>query len=83
MKKEDYAKLIEKVDTDRSKSDLEAFAEGAALLAKLGGKNIASDHEVIYCEGPEIEELSEEDARKLAELGFRDYDNDMGFQYFT
>jgi hypothetical protein len=44
---------------------------------------MATDHEVMYAGGPEIEDLSEQDAKTLCDLGWNDYGDDMGFTFFT
>jgi hypothetical protein len=83
MNRDDYNKLIQETETDFSKNELVRCAEGLTLLAKLGGESMATDHEVMYAGGPEIEDLSEQDAKTLCELGWNDYDNDMGFTFHT
>jgi len=83
MNQDDYEKLRDDTGTDHDIDRLARFAEGAALLVKLGGAEMAAEHDIIYCGGPEIKDLSEADAKRLCELGFCDYCDDMGFQFFT
>lgn len=83
MTKEEYAKLVEEVGKDHDIDSMQAVIEGLTILRRYGGKTLSAGHEVIYCDGPEINEVSEEDARRLSELGFQDYDNDMGWTFFT
>ena len=82
MKREDYDKLRDRTGSDRDKNGLLRCAEGLTLLAKLGGQTMAADHDVMYAGGPEIKDLSKEDAKTLCELGWNDYGDDMGFTYF-
>ena len=83
MNRDDYNKLRDETDADRAKNPLLQCAEGLTLLAKLGGENLSTDHEVMYAGGPEIEDLSEEDAKTLCELGWIDFNDDRGFTFYT
>jgi hypothetical protein len=79
----EYNGLRDKAETDHTKTHAVRMVEGLTLLIKLGCANVAAEHDVVYAGGPEIKDLSEEDARTLCELGWNDWGDDMGFTFFT
>lgn len=83
MERADYDDLSRDIRTNLAKSPMQRCAEGLALLIKLGGGSLHAAPDVIFAEGPDIEDLSAKDARILCELGWRDFGPVAGFQFFT
>ena len=83
MEKEGYEHLTEELEVDREKPVLQRFVEGAEILRFLGAEEIQPGHDKIYVGGPTIEQISYGYAVRLTKLGFKNYDDDMGWVFLT
>jgi len=83
MDRDEYAKMIDEVETDYSKNHFDRFIEGAIFLRKLGAGGVSAEHDEICFYGLDIVDVSEDDAKKLRILGFMFYEEYNGFVIFV
>jgi len=73
-------KIIREVEVDDSKSCLDRFVEGVVFLKSLGVKGMSASTLRFY--GLNTKDISEEDAKKLAILGFKQWNEYVGFEFY-